>query len=230
MERAELAQRRYARNSPFSYTCHACRRCCHDKIIQLNPYEVARLAANRGVSTTEFLVRYTAANGTALKQTDQGACVFLTPDGCGVHPDRPLVCRLYPLGRRMSAEGEESFREVMPHPQTEGEYGTNGTVQEFLTKQGVEPFIDAVERYVDLAGRMAYKVRMSVNSNENLQPEVKDLVATIAQRQEADVPDWLDMDAVAARYCKEKGMAVPTDATETMQLHIQAIGEWIDQL
>jgi Fe-S-cluster containining protein len=106
---------RYTRDSAFSYTCHACSRCCHDKIIQLNPYEVARLAQNRGMSTTDFLARYTERNGTALRRVEEGACVFLTAQGCGVHADRPLVCRLYPLGRKVTPEGEESFREVTPH-------------------------------------------------------------------------------------------------------------------
>ena len=31
---------------------------------------------------------------TVLKQTESGACVFLGAEGCMVHPDRPLVCRL----------------------------------------------------------------------------------------------------------------------------------------
>ena len=91
---------RYTRDSAFSYACHACSRCCHDKIIHVNPYEVGRLAQNLNLSTTEVLSRYTTANGDNFKQTEQGACVFLTGQGCGVHADRPLVCRLYPLGRR----------------------------------------------------------------------------------------------------------------------------------
>jgi Fe-S-cluster containining protein len=99
----------YGRDSPFSYDCHACRRCCHDKVIRLNPYEVARLAQNRGISTTVFLAQYTGAQGTVLKQVDHGACVFLTPEGCGVHADRPLVCRLYPLGRHVTSERGEDF-------------------------------------------------------------------------------------------------------------------------
>jgi hypothetical protein len=65
---------RYTGDSAFAYTCHACRRCCHDKIIHLNPYEVARLAQNRGIGTTEFLTHYTAA-ATALKRVEGGACV-----------------------------------------------------------------------------------------------------------------------------------------------------------
>ena len=155
MDRSQFLDRRYTRDSPFSYECRGCSRCCYDKSIHVNPYEVARLARNRGVNTTEFLTRYCDSNGMKLNRTEQGACVFLTPDGCGVHADRPLVCRLYPLGRRVGVDGEETFREVAPHPETQGEYGTCGTVQDFLTKQGVQPYVDAVERYVGVVGRMA---------------------------------------------------------------------------
>lgn len=221
---------RYRRESAFSYTCHACSRCCHDKIIQLNPYEVARLAENRGISTTEFLSRYTDTDGTALKRTNDGACVFLTSQGCGVHPDRPLVCRLYPLGRRMSAEGEETFHEVTPHPQTEGEYGIQGTVNEFLAKQGVAPYVMAVDRYVEVVGRMASVLRAQTNHDMQLQQDVFDMVEGLAHGQEQGVPDWLDMDQVVDRYCVERGIQVPTDVTRKMNLHIQAIEEWLKAL
>ena len=62
--------------------------------------------------------------------------LFLGPQGCTVHPDRPLACRLYPLARWTSPEGEESFGHLEPHPQTAGLYGTSGTVDNFLTSQG----------------------------------------------------------------------------------------------
>src|ERR1700752_4896509 len=94
----------------FGYKCHRCMRCCYDKRIQINPYESARLARNLGQTTTEFRSAWTEDGaGTVLKQTDTGACIFLGNDGCTVHPDRPLVCRLYPLGRRVRADGSESF-------------------------------------------------------------------------------------------------------------------------
>jgi hypothetical protein len=50
---------RYRRESTFSYSCHSCCRCCYDKTIRVNPYEVARLAQNQAITTTEFLARYT---------------------------------------------------------------------------------------------------------------------------------------------------------------------------
>ena len=81
-----------ARQERFRYVCHQCLRCCHDKKIQLNPYEVARLARNRGQTTTQFRAEWTVDGaGTVLQQTETGACVFLGAGGCMVHADRPLV-------------------------------------------------------------------------------------------------------------------------------------------
>lgn len=220
-------QTRYTRESPFSYTCRACSRCCHDKIIQLNPYEVARLAENRRVTTTEFLARYTERNGTVLQRAEEGACVFLTAEGCGVHQDRPLVCRLYPLGRKVTAEGEESFREVAPHPETEGEYGTGATVEEFLARQGAAPFIEAVDRYVEVVARMTAALVGAMHGDEELQHEVRGAVVRLAQGQDEVMPEWIDMDLVVARYCASQNSPIPSEVSGKMALHIQAIEEWV---
>ncbi len=215
------------RTSAFSYTCHGCCRCCYHMIIHLNPYEVARLARNRNVNTTEFLDRYTAANGTALKQIDNGACVFLTTQGCGVHPDRPLVCRLYPLGQQVTAEGEEWFSEAVPHPETEGEYGTEETVDQFLRGQGAQPFIEAVDRYVELAGRMSHAIQAEGLGDATLQQHVQDMLKGIGEGQDQRVPAILDMDQAIGRYCEERDMPIPSDVNEKMDLHVQIIQEWL---
>jgi Fe-S-cluster containining protein len=82
-------------HSPFSYTCNQCSRCCYNKRIQVNPYEVARLARNKGLSTTDLIAQYFEPGTPHLDNQSGGACVFLTDQGCGVHADRPLVCRIY---------------------------------------------------------------------------------------------------------------------------------------
>jgi len=215
----------YGRSSPFSYDCHACRRCCHDKVIRLNPYEVARLAQSRGLSTTKFLSQYTGAQGTTLKQVDQGACVFLTPDGCGVHADRPLVCRLYPLGRRVTADGRETFHELAPHPETEGVYGLNGTVDDFLAGQGAAPFIEAVDRYVEVVGRMSAVLNARIRHDAGLDTRVRNAVSGALAGDAHDGSDWIDMDAVVGEYCHRQGMTVPVDVPSKMAIHIQAIEE-----
>src|SRR5262249_23046631 len=122
--------------------------CCHHKRIQLNPYELARLARNRGLTTTEFRAAWTEDGaGQVLRQTETGACVFLGAEGCTVHPDRPLVCRLYPLGRHVLADGSETFSHVEPHPQSRGNLTNTGTIADFLEAQGAGPFMEAADMY-----------------------------------------------------------------------------------
>ncbi len=45
----------------------------------------------------------------------------------------------YPLARWISPDGDESFGHLTPHPQTAGIYGTRGTVDDYLTSQGLAP-------------------------------------------------------------------------------------------
>src|SRR5450759_4005289 len=107
------------RASPFSYRCNACSRCCHHKGIRVGPYEILRLSRRLGMTTTDFIAQHTEAGGTILRSSDENdsACIFLTPKGCGVHPDRPVVCRIYPLARWLDPEGRESFGHMTPHPE-----------------------------------------------------------------------------------------------------------------
>ncbi len=209
------------RGSPFSYTCNACNRCCYGKAIRVGPYEVVRLARNRGLSTTEFLAHYTEAGGTTLRVRPDGACVFLGPEGCGVHPDRPLACRLYPLGRKVEADGEERFGHLPPHPQTAGVYGTQGTVGDYLRAQGVERYFEASDRYAALYVRMVALLSQLADGGGATAP---------ASADEAEVAPWLDVDAAVAIYCREHGLASPTTVDETIALHIRAVDAWLERL
>lgn len=208
------------RNTPFSYHCNACGRCCHHKKIQLNPYEIARLARNREISSGEFIERYLAQEQPFLLFLENGACVFLGESGCEVHPDRPLVCRLYPLGRHLSGEGEESFSTIAGHPQSEGEFGTEGTVRSFIESQGAPEYMAAADRYLELFYRLFELMWEGVDASGEgdslpaygLAPAGKELL-----RQ------WLDMDGAVYTYCKEHSMAVPGDLESCMALHIRAI-------
>src|SRR5262249_31510445 len=116
--------------------------------IQVNPYEVARLALARGQSTSEFRAAWTEdGRGTVLRQNEDGTCVFLGPQGCQVHPDRPLVCRLYPLGRQVGSDGSEFFTKLKGHPLSAGEFTDRGTIADYLAAQGAQPFMDAADAY-----------------------------------------------------------------------------------
>jgi uncharacterized protein len=142
------------RDNAFSYACHACKRCCRNKAIRVGPYEILRLARFLGISTTQFIESHTEAGGTVLRPKENGDCGFLGERGCTVHPDWSLACRLYPLARWVSPDGQESFGHLTPHAKTEGIYGHSGTVQDYLEHQQLTPFFEMSERYGKLYQRM----------------------------------------------------------------------------
>src|SRR5260370_38947957 len=87
------------RISQFAYTCNRCMSCCHGPHIALDPYEIARLARNRQLNTTEFIARYLTEGGIVLRNREDTSCVMLGAEGCTVYADRPQICRTYPLKR-----------------------------------------------------------------------------------------------------------------------------------
>lgn len=213
------------RESSFGYACGACGRCCYGKTIPLNPYEVARLAAHRELSTTEVLARFTNDCGASLKSREDGACVFLGDQGCTVHASRPLACRLYPLGR-LVAKGAETFAEVEPHPETAGVYGGPGKIADYLAAQGAVPFMAASDRYLALFRRM---VSTLVN-REDVAEACEDATRIVrTSPAEADA-SMLDVDAVVGRWCEERGLAVPEDVEARVALHIEAVEAQLDTL
>ena len=138
------------RQSPFSYTCNACGRCCHNKVITLSPHDVLRLARAAGVTTREAIARYTIRRGSILKFSDAGTCVALEGAHCGVHRGRPLACRIYPLGIERGDDGAEHFIRLEPAAGSAGVYGIDGVVGDFLEAQEVAPYLDANARYASL--------------------------------------------------------------------------------
>lgn len=218
------------RISPFSYTCGRCSRCCRDKGIMLNPYEVLRLARHEGLSTTEFIRQYTDTAGTQLQQRIDGSCVFLTAQGCGVHAARPLVCRIYPLGRHISPQDEETFSELEPHPQTEGRYGKEGTVGGYLEVQGAGPYMRAADHYLNLFREMADSLFELV---ENIGFTERGMAGQRCEELHASNPQspaWLDIDQAVDRYCGERGLAKPADTQSLMELHLEALSTWSEEL
>ena len=217
------------RNSRFSYHCNACGRCCVNKRIQTNPYEVLRLARNLGMKTGEFVQQYLEKEGPYLRVTAESACVFLDNKGCVVHQDRPIACRTYPLGRWVSAKYEETFRELIPHPESEGVYGRNGTIGQFLTEQGVLPYLEAADRYQALFYRMFDALQQVLSIDSELSGNAQTAMFT---RNQADMPafmEWLDVDGAVERYCSEHGLVPPEAIVARVDLHVQAIDQWLDR-
>jgi Fe-S-cluster containining protein len=208
------------RSETFGYVCHRCLKCCHHKRIQLNPYEVARLARNRGVTTSELHTAYTADGaGLYLAQTESGACVFLGSEGCTVHPDRPLACRLYPLGRHTTVDGQEWFSHSETHPQSHGEFTHSGTIADFLLAQGADPYLRAVDDYYSWLCAAC----------ENLHEASDGETVNLSEQHVAIARDLLDMDAAIARHCAATELAEPTDIEARRKLHLTILHRQLEQ-
>ena len=192
------------RDTRFGYVCGRCSRCCHGMRIQLNPYEVARLARHRGLTTSAFARASTRdGHGVELTRNADGACSLLGETGCTVHADRPLVCRLYPLGRTYSPEHGETFGSVVPHPETIGRHHDRGTIGGYLDEQGAEPFIAAADAYLGWLNAALARLRAVGQGDREVA---------------AAMPDFsglLDMDSTLAAHGEQ-----PDDIEARKDLHL----------
>lgn len=210
------------RESAFSYQCYACNNCCHNKLIQINPYELLRLSSCLGISTTQFRKKH--LDGQFLKQNKvSGACQFLGKEGCTVHKDRPLVCRLYPLGRLRMDNGNERFTELEPHPKSKGVYGGASKVGDYLKTQKVSSFLKAEKSYLKLIQQMAIT---ALNDESCKKDEAVPFKGT---KKAIGYTDWvLDPDPIIEKYCASKNIETPTKVEQKLKFHLVAIQSWVE--
>ncbi len=124
--------------------------CCRDLNQFLTPYDILRLKKNLGITSDEFLKKYTSRhNGpesglpvvTFKPNPDSGhACPFVRESGCSVYPDRPASCRMYPIARaiirsRKTGEVSEHFA-LIQEPHCNGFVEKNGYPNRDANKNG----------------------------------------------------------------------------------------------
>lgn len=108
-------------NSKFKFRCHnalSCfTKCCSRTDVLLTPYDIVRMKKRLGISSGDFLERYTyvyideksSHPYAVLKMMDdnEGRCPFVIPEGCSIYEDRPSNCRYYPVGQGIMMMGSE---------------------------------------------------------------------------------------------------------------------------
>jgi len=117
----EIDQASLSLQSRFTFRCHnglACfNRCCRTPTIILSPYDILRLRQFLGITSGEFLKRYTRRETEDMsnlplvfldpfRPTGEG-CPFLGDTGCRVYSHRPTACRLFPItmGSQLTEKG-----------------------------------------------------------------------------------------------------------------------------
>ncbi len=222
-----LCRTKLNRASPFGFSCRRCIGCCRFKRIQLNPYEIARMARELGLSTTGFISEYTGNGGTVLQTREDGTCVFLHSAGCQIHPARPLVCRLYPLGRYVDYLGVETFAQAELEEGCRGDLHESGTIDRYLEEQGAFPFMHAADLYLNLLWHLLDILKDQGTESSESEKILKKVRAVANGCDEGNELFWVDMDQAVAEYCRQTGITVPDDIEKRMAMHIEAVRKWV---
>ena len=99
--------------SEFRFRCHpgipCFTKCCSNINILLTPFDIIRMKKRLGMSSEEFLDRFTHMELdekskqplVRLKMIDdkEKKCPFVSAEGCAIYTDRPANCRYYPIGQ-----------------------------------------------------------------------------------------------------------------------------------
>ena len=94
----------------IDFTCKGCGFCCRGQgEVYLNRQELNNIADFLKTSPASFKKKYTRQiNGkTALKDTAEPACIFLTGNKCEIYPVRPQQCRTFPFWLEMMQSQNE---------------------------------------------------------------------------------------------------------------------------
>ena len=150
----------------FSFRCHnkleCFNTCCGDVNIALTPYDIIRLKQRLGLTSSEFIQRYTVRPFTKEQRLpvvllrmeedkERKPCHFVTEQGCGVYEDRPWPCRMYPVGTASARTDEDpsapEFYFLMKDDPCGGfAEDRELTIQQWMEDQGVGPYDEMGEQ------------------------------------------------------------------------------------
>jgi Fe-S-cluster containining protein len=177
----ERREMRLTGESRFRFHCYpgvTCfTSCCRDVNIFLSPYDILRMKKGLGVSSEEFLERYTLSlipetSGLPvvllkMREDQNRDCPFVRPEGCSIYEDRPWPCRMYPLEQR-ETDGEFHFL-AQPSICLGMKEDREWTVREYLQDQGVGPY----NEMQNLLGTISGHPRLSRENIRN--PKVQEM-------------------------------------------------------
>jgi Fe-S-cluster containining protein len=153
----------------FKFSCNAgvpCfNECCKDVNQFLSPYDVLRLKRHFGMTSGEFLEKYTTQHigpETGLPvvclKTDPAdgfTCPFVSAEGCRVYDSRPSSCRTYPLARMLSRSRETGRITIQyglliePHCLGHGQ-DRGQSVREWIASQDIAAYDAMNDRMMDI--------------------------------------------------------------------------------
>ncbi|MGC7873169.1 YkgJ family cysteine cluster protein [Desulfosporosinus sp. SYSU MS00001] len=149
-------------DSEFNFLCHdgldCFKKCCRDINIYLTPYDVLRMKNLLGMSSGEFLDKYTLnvqlPTGFSIVQIkmseeDNLTCPFITSKGCRVYKERPWSCRIAPVDMLGGGKYSFIFESSRCHGLNEKK---SQTIKEWISDQGLEIYEEMEQGFSEIPG------------------------------------------------------------------------------
>ncbi len=139
--------------------------CCSDLFLPLTPYDIIRIRDKLGLTTDEFLLKYTEPFllpkaklpivRLKMTETEEKLCPFLSEGGCTIYEVRPLACRYYPLGFGLFRNRDERRNEEVYYLVKEGfcqglDSGKEMTVEEYRRSQGIPELEEPIKEWAEI--------------------------------------------------------------------------------
>jgi len=156
----------------FKFTCDRSGRCCRnrtDNSIILSPHDSYRLQQNLELGSADFTELYAQRVLGADSHLPmlllrfqrsghrENKCPFLESSGCTVYQDRPLVCRMYPVGRMVDRDMKSYFFLTKAAEYCKLGRGKEYTIEQWLEETGSEPYCNWNDRFSSLYMEMDYE-------------------------------------------------------------------------
>ncbi|MEZ5359832.1 MAG: YkgJ family cysteine cluster protein [Candidatus Zixiibacteriota bacterium] len=175
-------------NDTFQFSCKKHGDCCTNREtnpILCTPYDAFKLQTHLGVNSGEFKKYFAdlvlasdpefpvmlVSSPKLNEHFDQ--CVFLDNNNCRVYEARPLVCRLYPLGRILDNDMTSYFFKVDTDKHCGLGKGPSYTIDEWIKKTNSKSYLDWSEKF--------YKLLMEIDLSkyQGMPDKFKSTLATL---------------------------------------------------
>lgn len=211
--------------------------CCRDLNQFLSPYDIIRLKNNLNLASGDFLQRYTTEHMgpesglpvITLKSEDPDdlKCPFVTPSGCGVYPDRPASCRIYPMARAVTRSREtgrvaEHFA-LLKEPHCLG-HNENETwaASEWIESQGLAEYNELNDMFLGIISlkNIHHPAPLALRERYMFRVAMYDIDAFRTNAREKGLLDDLDLDPETMEAVEEDDLALLRVAHEWVKTAI----------
>lgn len=141
MDIEEIQNRELAPTDEFEFACKECGGCCRKRrepimVTACDIYYAMKAIGSSPDAALKKHFEYTIGKDShlpviLLRERDDGSCSFLRKGKCLIHQDKPIVCRLFPLGRFYDGR-DKKYHYFSNANSCEGSKQQTFTLQEWL--------------------------------------------------------------------------------------------------